>query len=207
MKNKLVINISSLAALQPFETWGSYCSGKAARDSLFKNMALPDITLCGSVLKYVDSYKYLGFHITSAPSKCDDMELRYQYRLLCCRANSLIRKFALCSYPVKKYLYSAYCSNISCVHLWHSHRVSVLRKFIVCYNNAARMFLGYQRFSSASDMFVRERLDNFHALYRKAVFGFTCRLKQSNNSIVSCLFSGDLSLLSSVRRAWSSALY
>ena len=36
VKNKYVINVSSLAALQPFETWGFYCSGKAARDSLFK---------------------------------------------------------------------------------------------------------------------------------------------------------------------------
>lgn len=42
IKNKLVINISSLAALQPFETWGSYCSGKAARDSLFKVMAVEE---------------------------------------------------------------------------------------------------------------------------------------------------------------------
>jgi len=41
-KNKLVINISSLAALQPFETWGSYCAGKAARDSLFKTMAVEE---------------------------------------------------------------------------------------------------------------------------------------------------------------------
>ena len=39
---KLIINISSLAALQPFETWGSYCSGKAARDSLFKVMAVEE---------------------------------------------------------------------------------------------------------------------------------------------------------------------
>ena len=38
VRNKLVINISSLAALQPFETWGYYCSGKAARDSLFKGL-------------------------------------------------------------------------------------------------------------------------------------------------------------------------
>lgn len=39
---KLIINVSSLAALQPFETWGSYCSGKAARDSLFKVMAVEE---------------------------------------------------------------------------------------------------------------------------------------------------------------------
>ena len=42
IKNKLVINVSSLAALQPFETWGSYCYGKAARDSLFQVMAVEE---------------------------------------------------------------------------------------------------------------------------------------------------------------------
>ncbi|CAM9651284.1 unnamed protein product [Phaeothamnion confervicola] len=28
----VIINVSSLAAIQPFETWGAYCAGKAARD-------------------------------------------------------------------------------------------------------------------------------------------------------------------------------
>ncbi|CAM9837690.1 unnamed protein product [Ectocarpus sp. 12 AP-2014] len=32
VSNNIVVNISSLAALQPFETWGGYSSGKAARD-------------------------------------------------------------------------------------------------------------------------------------------------------------------------------
>ena len=98
--------------------------------NLFKNMILPDISLCGSVLSYVDSYKYLGFHISNASSKSDDLELRHQYRLLCCRSNSLIRKFAICSYSVKRFLYSTYCSNVGGVYLWHSYRASVLRKFI-----------------------------------------------------------------------------
>ncbi|CAM9190860.1 unnamed protein product [Ectocarpus fasciculatus] len=32
VSNNIVVNISSLAALQPFESWGGYSSGKAARD-------------------------------------------------------------------------------------------------------------------------------------------------------------------------------
>lgn len=28
----VVVNVSSLAAVQPFESWGMYCAGKAARD-------------------------------------------------------------------------------------------------------------------------------------------------------------------------------
>ena len=89
-----------------FNTKKSVCM--AMLPNLFKHMALPDIFLCGSVLSYVDSYKYLGFHISNDSSKCDDLELRHQYRLLCCRANSLIRKFAMCSYNVKQFLYRYY---------------------------------------------------------------------------------------------------
>ena len=173
----------------------------------FKDMLLPDIVLCGSVLSYVDNYKYLGFHLSSNTGKSDDLELRHQYRLLCCRANSLARKFSMCSYSVKRYLYTTYCSNICGVHLWHSHRVSVLRKFIVCFNNAARMFLGYDRFCSASNMFVCERIDNFRAMHRKAVFRFMCRLRLSDNRIVSSLFNSDLMCFSSIGKAWMTVLY
>jgi sepiapterin reductase len=34
-----VINVSSLAAIQPFESWGVYCAGKAARDMFHKVLA------------------------------------------------------------------------------------------------------------------------------------------------------------------------
>lgn len=38
-KKIFVINISSLCALKPFYSWGYYCTGKAARDMMFKVMA------------------------------------------------------------------------------------------------------------------------------------------------------------------------
>ena len=34
-----IINVSSLAAVQPFATWGVYCMGKAARDMAHANVA------------------------------------------------------------------------------------------------------------------------------------------------------------------------
>lgn len=34
-----IINISSLAAVKAFETWGIYCAGKAARDMFHKTLA------------------------------------------------------------------------------------------------------------------------------------------------------------------------
>ncbi|GFT81185.1 sepiapterin reductase [Trichonephila clavipes] len=38
-KRKIVINISSLAAIQPFRGWSLYCTGKAAREMYFRTLA------------------------------------------------------------------------------------------------------------------------------------------------------------------------
>ncbi|XP_073471347.1 sepiapterin reductase-like [Aquarana catesbeiana] len=46
----LVVNISSLAALQPFKSWTLYCAGKAARDMMFKVLAEEETDVC--VLNY-----------------------------------------------------------------------------------------------------------------------------------------------------------
>lgn len=54
-----------------FNTKKTVCM--AMLPSFFKNMVLPVIVLCGNVLSYVDSYKYLGFHISNASSKSDDL--------------------------------------------------------------------------------------------------------------------------------------
>ncbi len=39
-QDKQIINISSLAAVQPFPTWSLYCAGKAARDMYIRCLAL-----------------------------------------------------------------------------------------------------------------------------------------------------------------------
>lgn len=41
----MVVNISSLCALKPFKSWTLYCTGKAARDMMFKVLAVeePDV--------------------------------------------------------------------------------------------------------------------------------------------------------------------
>ena len=173
----------------------------------FRNMALPTISLSGYALAFVSECKYLGYYISNACTRADDPEIRQQYRALCCRANSLIRKFSMCSYPVKKHLYSTYCSNVSGVHLWHSYHMAELSKFKVCFNNAARMFFAYDRFCSASYMFAQERIYGFDAMYRKSVWNFLSRLMYSDNRIISSLYHSDLAVTSSIRRTWSRALY
>ncbi|XP_020379539.2 sepiapterin reductase [Rhincodon typus] len=43
--HRTVVNISSLCAIQPFKSWSLYCSGKAAREMMFKVLAAeePDV--------------------------------------------------------------------------------------------------------------------------------------------------------------------
>ena len=93
------------------------------------------------------------------------------------------------------------------MHLWHSYHLSDLAKFKVCFNNAARMFFGYDRFCSASGMFAHEGIDGYAAMYRKSVWNFVVRLAKSDNRIISSLFHGDLACTSSIRKVWVRALY
>ena len=48
----------------------------------------------------------------------------------------------------------------------------------------SNIFFWYDRFCSASNMFVCERVDSFRAMHRKTVFRFMCRLSRSNNHTV-----------------------
>ena len=51
--NLTIVNVSSLAALQPFESWSLYCSGKAAREMFHKVLAVEnEKDACVSVLNY-----------------------------------------------------------------------------------------------------------------------------------------------------------
>ena len=174
------------------------------RPKCLKNMTLPKFTLCGSVLSYISQYKYLGYQMSD--DSLDNLEIRQQYRLLCCRANSLLRKFSMCSYPVKRYLFASYCANVYCVHLWRAYNVSVFRKFKVCLNNAVRLFFGYDRFCSASAMYTCEGIDNVDVMFRKAAYGFMKRIDASDNCIIAKIVGSDLCNYSPYRRLWNCKL-
>ena len=50
VKSISVVNISSLAAIQPFDCWGTYCMTKAARNMLHRSIALESETREGGIL-------------------------------------------------------------------------------------------------------------------------------------------------------------
>lgn len=73
---RTVVNISSLCALKPFSSWVLYCSGKAARDMMFRVLAEEEPDL--RVLSYAPGPLDTDMQL-EARSKSGDAELRKSF--------------------------------------------------------------------------------------------------------------------------------
>ena len=165
----------------------------------------PTIKLGDTRLSYVSSYKYLGCLITDELS--DNGDIKKTLRGIYARANVLIRKFSNCSTRVKKQLFQAFCTNLYCTHLWWSYSKETLLKTTVAYNNSLRFLLGYQRFCSASGMFVECNLDNFATIRRRYIYNFMCRTRTSSNCIIQTLVKHQCYVATPSVMEWGRSLY
>ena len=114
------------------------------------SLKCPLVHLGNNVLEYQEKVKYLGVLLNDKLNGNDDT--MKQTRGLYVRANSVLRKFAACSFEVKLRLFQAFCT--SCAHLWFKFTKQVMSKVRVAYNNVFRLLFGYRRSCSASEMFV-----------------------------------------------------
>ena len=103
-----------------------------------------------------------------------------QMRGLYARANSVLRKFAACSFEVKFRLFQAFCTSFYCAQLWYKFTKHVMSKVRVAYNNVFRLLFGYRRRCSASEMFVNNNIYNFEGRLRKNINDFTMRVCSSS---------------------------
>ena len=67
--------------------------------------------------------------------------------------------------------------------------------------------MGYEKFCSASGMFVENRSDNFDTRIRRLVYGFYQRLIVSENSLVKCVVNSSAWLSSKLYANWNKCLY
>ncbi|XP_013177643.1 PREDICTED: uncharacterized protein LOC106125109 [Papilio xuthus] len=116
----------------------------------YKNV--PNILLCGTSLKKVDKFKYLGHWITEDMK--DNLDIERERRSLSVRCNMLARRFAKCTEHVKLTLFKAYCQSFYTCSLWVDYTQRTYRDLRVQYNNAFRMLMGLPRYCSASGMFA-----------------------------------------------------
>ncbi|XP_026110704.1 sepiapterin reductase a [Carassius auratus] len=94
---RVIVNVSSLCALQPFPSWVLYCSGKAARDMMFRVLAEEEPDL--RVLNYAPGPLDTDMQLQARSSSADDAlrnsfsDMHAQGQLLTCEQsiNKLIK--------------------------------------------------------------------------------------------------------------------
>ena len=159
----------------------------------------------GNLIKVECSCKYLGHMITSKLSDNDD--IKRQIRSFYGKANMLVRTFSQYSDHVKLQLFSSYCGSLYSCHLWCNYTVKQYREIQGAYNNVFRRLMGYEKFCSASGMFVANRSDSFHTRIRRLVYGFYQRLIVSENSLVKCVVNSSAWLSSNLYANRNKCLY
>ncbi|KAJ8710538.1 hypothetical protein PYW08_006222 [Mythimna loreyi] len=144
------------------------------------------INLCGTALKIVNKFKYLGHIIKD--DLTDDADLERQRRSIACRSNMLVRRFFHCSKLVKITLFKAYCQSFYTCQLWYKYTKGAYNTLRVQYNNAFRGMLKLPWRCSATGMFVENRVTDFHGLLRRLKATFLSRLTHCNNDLVTEVF-------------------
>ena len=115
-----------------------------------------NICLNGAPIPVETSCRYLGHIIANYLN--DNEDIRRQLRCYYGRSNMLLRTFGACSYTVKLLLFMSYCGSLYTSNIWCKYTKKQYYQQEVAYDNDFRRFFGYDRFSSASKMFVEFRI-------------------------------------------------
>ena len=150
----------------------------------------PTIQLCGEPLSYVDSVKYLGVIISNNLS--DERDISRQIRSLYVTGYSILKKFTLCSRPIKNLLFRTFCYSLYCSQLWQNFTKSTMSRLRAAYNNAYRIMHNIPRFVSVRQYQVEDCVFTFDALYRRLLWSFTNRCLSSSNSLLQCLWNSEV---------------
>ena len=84
-------------------------------------------------------------------------------------------------------------------------RKSVLKRFIVAYNNAFRIMHGLSTRCSAGFMFANATVDSCQTRTRKCIHSIMCN--ESTNCIVQRIATSDVHTLSQLPSVWFGAVY
>ncbi|XP_026501315.2 uncharacterized protein LOC113404601 [Vanessa tameamea] len=135
---------------------------------------MPVISLNGSELKRVHTFKYLGHYVTDDLD--DQMDIERERKALAVRCNVLARGFARCSADVKTTLFKAYCQVFYTCSLWVNYTQQALGALRIQYNNGFRMLMGLPWLCSASGMFTTVNVSDFYAIIRHKSASLLCRV-------------------------------
>ena len=132
------------------------------RRSQIVSMSFPPLTLCNFCVKYVVTFKYLG-HIIFSDRKDND-DIQREVRNMFMRTNLLLRRFSKCSYAVKLVLFRAYCICLYDACLWSNYNTGCQTKLKLCYHKCIKMFFGFKRCDSVTQILFNLSLPSFDTL-------------------------------------------
>jgi len=142
----------------------------------------PVFMLSGQCLQFTTEFKYLG-HIVN--NDCtDDNDIKREIRNLYARSNILNRRFSRCSRKVKLMLFKSYCLCLYDSALWTSFNTGTMDRLKACYNKCIKIFFGYSRLYSVTNMLSELELPTFSSLIDKCQSSFRIQWQTSINTIV-----------------------
>ena len=100
-------------------------------------------------------------------------------RCIYAKTNKLLHMFGHCTVDVKIALFNSYCTSLYCSFLW-----TYFKSQHLAFNNADRHIFGLPKWSSASEMYACNNIDNFEAMTRRGIYGFVQRLESCENSVI-----------------------
>jgi len=145
----------------------------------------PSFMLSRQCLQTINEFKYLG-HIVN--NDCtDDNDINREIRNLYARTNILNRRFSRCSVSVKLILFKSYCLCLYDAALWTSFNTGTMDRLKACYNKCIKIFFGYSRMYSVTNMLSELGLPSFVCLIDKCQSSFRKQWQSSGNTIVTHL--------------------
>ena len=102
------------------------------------------------------------------------------------RTNILLRKFSNCSNFVKSVLFRHYCLCFYDTGLWWSYNVTILNKFRSCYNRCVKLFFGFKRCDSLSQILINFNIPSFDTVLSNARYSFQNCCKNCLNPLLNC---------------------
>ena len=169
------------------------------------NIMLHEFKINNEVINVVNKYTYLG-HIIS-DSLADDLDILKQQRIIYAQANSIIRKFFMCTLNVKLTLFRSYCSPMYLAQLWTNYKQVSINKLYVAYHNSFKMFIGVAKREHTRPLCAILKVKYCPALIRNLIFKFIGRLLASENIFIKNVCSSNIFFNSNIWKHWRFLLY
>lgn len=145
-------------------------------------MSFPQFTLDNISLQYASEFKYLGHLISN--NFTDDTDIQREVRNMFVRTNILIRRFSRCSTAVKVVLFKSFCLCLYDSALWKSYNATTLNKLMSCYHKCIKLFFGFKRRDSVTNILLQLSLPSFSTLLVNGCVVFTHCFTTCMNAVV-----------------------